>query len=1063
MPRYKTEDDDGEYRPSGVNGSSAPARNGAASATSSRHTPSSRKSSIFPSPFDEKTLNEAVEVAVARFDSADQPRLGRAVQQLYRESQQDHNIAALIEAILLQNATHEQFDQYTEHLKRIKKQIKRDNNMAQRAENFNNGESIPPADALSHSASATIEMPPISSRLPPKSLFISSNFSKAALSRSSSISVSSTNPASPISPTPTSAAINGFTMGTKLTYPSEYTTRSKTKKEQATAAAAANANASSTASVQASSTAAPATTTTPTVTTQAASADTSVTTTGSTSGKRKTANSKRKPVSTAVTDLDETVVPESSVTGTQRAMRSNKNTLAADADGISTEAPAARANGKRKSRTNSTVPTTEDELDGDQAEPSHSTASQPATAPGAASMTKVPTTSEAELSEAVTKGGKGKNANRKRKRNQTDEIAPLSLSDPKEDRKRAKKDVILAAETRKMAMPNPSATRFEQGSRRTRNLRKRVEVTTASAIPPGIGAAATTPTNANATDDEALSSALSSPVASSALSSARTPTPVPEPAKTRKRKASEIDTDDATSVELPDTNFPNLKAPKQATRQSKRHKKDNDRATVVTKINRHGEASGVIAGISPRKKGGLSRRHTPRPDGATNQRDPSHDLCDACGGDGILICCDKCPNAFHFECSYPPIRPDDEQALSNPFACIKCDDDKRDELMQDDDTRIRWVLDPLIKVRHDIPQAFGLDDTTTKMFEGVSAGPHGEFQDDFASRKISSVPPERKNDWKRRKDAPNGEQFWNTEGPEVDKILRDAVYCCFCGKSNLEDERKIIACDHPGCTNKLHMDCVFPPRASDIVYTNPRFTQRAPFYCHMHTRPYISTTVNPFGLTADADGTPKRTIKLRAPKKPRLLHSALNRGVKNNGNIQVQLEESDHEYDPNTQAGTYVLSEKAIQLDWIAKVKLHKVEQHDADYEAAFEAHVQAEVERRVQEQVAEKMAEYESQQNALLEQFLQAPENLQHAIGVLVGMKTAKTPQAAATVEDSIATTPTTAAANLTSSSSADKTPPPKRSSSVEPASETVAEATSERRRYRSLSPRKGDRWAPY
>lgn len=1015
--------------------------------------------------FDERVLNEAVEDAVARFDFAGESRLGRAVQRLYQESQHDHNIAALIEAILLQSATPDQFDQYTEHLKRIKKQIKRDNKMAQPTEKSENGDSIPPADVLSYSASATIGVPPISSRPPPKGLFISSNFGKAELSRSSSISASPTNLASPISPTPNSSAINGFAMGKQPTYPSEYTTRSKTKKEkeQEQAAAAANANASSTSSVAVPSTAAPATTTTPVITTQAStSANTSATTTSSTSGKRQTANAKRK---SAVSDPEETVVAESSATGTQRAKRNNKNALTADPDDITPEAPSAsiKTNGKRKSRTNSAVPTTEDEVDGDQAEQSQSKTSKPATASGAAGKSKAPATSEAELSEAVTKGGKGRNANNKRKRNQPDESVPPSIEDPKGDRKRAKKDVILAAETRKMAEPKPSATRFELGSRRKRSLRKQEEPTTASAIPPVTDAAATTPMNASAADDEALSSALSSPAASSALSSARTPTPVPEPAKKRKRGASEVDTDDAASVEQPDTNFPNLKAPKQATRQSKRHKKDNDRATIVTKINRHGEASGVIAGISPRKKGGLSRRHTPRPDTATNQREPSHDLCDACGGDGRLICCEKCSNVFHFECAYPPMRPDDEQALANPFSCIRCDEDKRDEIAQDEENRVLWVIEPLLKVRLDIPQAFGLDDTTAKMFEGVSSGPHGEFQDDFASRKISSVPPERKNDWKRRKDAPNGEQFWSSEGPDVDKILRDAVYCSFCGKSNLEDPRKIIACDHPGCTNKLHMDCVFPPRASDTVYTNPRFTQRAPFYCHMHTKPYISTTVNPFGLAADPDGTPKRTIKLRSPKKPRLLHSGLSRGSQNNGNIQVELDESEHEYEPNTQVGTYVLSEKAIQLDWIAKVKLHKAQQHEAEYNAAFEARVQAEVERRVQEQVAQKMADYENQQNALLEQFLQSPENLQQAIGVLVGMKKTNAPQATATPEASSATASAMTAADLTSTSSVGKTPRRKRSSSVDPSSETAAEATPERRRYRSLSPKKGDRWAPY
>ncbi|CAO3701550.1 unnamed protein product [Rhizopus stolonifer] len=33
----------------------------------------------------------------------------------------------------------------------------------------------------------------------------------------------------------------------------------------------------------------------------------------------------------------------------------------------------------------------------------------------------------------------------------------------------------------------------------------------------------------------------------------------------------------------------------------------------------------------------------------------NHDICDACGDVGQFLCCDLCPNAFHFTCVEPPM------------------------------------------------------------------------------------------------------------------------------------------------------------------------------------------------------------------------------------------------------------------------------------------------------------------------------------------------------------------------------------------------------------------------
>jgi hypothetical protein len=48
----------------------------------------------------------------------------------------------------------------------------------------------------------------------------------------------------------------------------------------------------------------------------------------------------------------------------------------------------------------------------------------------------------------------------------------------------------------------------------------------------------------------------------------------------------------------------------------------------------------------------------------------NHDMCDACGDGGDLLCCDNCPNAFHFECVFPPIDP--KKLPEGDWYCNSC-------------------------------------------------------------------------------------------------------------------------------------------------------------------------------------------------------------------------------------------------------------------------------------------------------------------------------------------------------------------------------------------------------
>lgn len=49
---------------------------------------------------------------------------------------------------------------------------------------------------------------------------------------------------------------------------------------------------------------------------------------------------------------------------------------------------------------------------------------------------------------------------------------------------------------------------------------------------------------------------------------------------------------------------------------------------------------------------------------------PNHEYCDSCREGGDLLCCDRCPNAFHLQCHDPPL--DEEDVPQGEWACRKC-------------------------------------------------------------------------------------------------------------------------------------------------------------------------------------------------------------------------------------------------------------------------------------------------------------------------------------------------------------------------------------------------------
>jgi hypothetical protein len=1089
MPPTKVEDEDEDYRPSGMNGTaSRSARqslpNGVAKSprsgrtTQSRGSPASRKSSIFRSAFDAKTLSDTVEQAVERFNSAGEARLGQAVEQLHQEAQHDPNIAALIDAILLQNATTEQFDQYAEHLRRVKKQIKHNNKAAILSEFSDNPISMAAVqDLLSRPASATIRSSNKSSHLPRKSFFISSNLSKSRRRRSSSASSPSINPVSPISPTPHSEVNHETEMAGrkhKLAYTTDYVTRSMSRSKPpqdgatpvataSTQQASASTNTAKTAKStgnrtrsKLASTAQPDTSLTSKDNSAVTEADGDAGTEHSnTTAKRGRGRKARAKAGKSEKEKSVEQIVDSSASAAENTTTSVKKPVSGFGNLVSDAKDLYTTGSRRPPSDLKMIPSvvkgaTRDEINSDLSEMSSNESGKSRSVPARTEDADAPAASEVEESQPVTKTTTGKARKPAAKKPSTKQTGKPNLKSAQFDTQPAPpKDAVLVSkdsnlEAAKASFPEAqdSSLRFDPRSRRAQGLLVSAQQPTATVVIP----AADTPADA-----DILSSGLSSPADSSDLSSAR-PTPNLEPAKGRKRKASAVSSDEATSVGPENAAFPDVKTTRQPARSAKRTKIDRQRIKHhVSERFEDGKRIQVSAGISPQKNPAPVRsgRDTP---GNDDELEASHDLCDACGGDGHL-----------------------PRTATDPFACNPCRlDGERDQIMTDEDNAVGFAHDVTLRSRVLLPGAFELNTKTAKYFDGVLVGPLGEFREASFASKVPAIPPARVNDWKNKgKRGQNDKEFWETEEPDTLKILQGVSYCGICGQSTFEDIREIITCNAEGCNLKVHADCLIPPRALAVRYTDHKLNERRPFYCerHMRRQPAVSRTANPFGLTVDANGKAKREIKLRAPLKPRQLRSGVTRGVRNNGNIIVELDDSDHEYDPRTQSGSYVLPEKSIQLDFIAKIKLNNVKQNQEEYEAAFEARVKAETERRVQEQVAQQMAEFQRQQDAFLEQFLQQPMHMQEAVGLLMGLKQPKINPTSSVGETAVngEAPPAVAAQNgpQTTPPTTGKAPRARRSSSIGPGTtpEKRRQKSPERRLRRSASPEKSrsTRWTPY
>lgn len=186
----------------------------------------------------------------------------------------------------------------------------------------------------------------------------------------------------------------------------------------------------------------------------------------------------------------------------------------------------------------------------------------------------------------------------------------------------------------------------------------------------------------------------------------------------------------------------------------------------------------------------------------------NNDNCDSCGEGGDLLCCDRCPCAFHLTCCDPPLEEDD--IPDGEWLCNECkalpkeeeESNQKDHVTNDGGHEVPSIPAAKHVENSKLESPFS---TLVKMTTGKNPT-------------TFSLPPELKcntyfpGDRKRKnsteeKAVPmkNGKRFVN--GDEEEHAIPAGRLCFACSRSELAGQ--LVHCDF--CPLAFHMDCVNPP------------------------------------------------------------------------------------------------------------------------------------------------------------------------------------------------------------------------------------------------------------
>ncbi|KAK2732126.1 phd-finger domain-containing protein [Colletotrichum kahawae] len=300
------------------------------------------------------------------------------------------------------------------------------------------------------------------------------------------------------------------------------------------------------------------------------------------------------------------------------------------------------------------------------------------------------------------------------------------------------------------------------------------------------------------------------------------------------------------------------------------------------------QRTGLRIKTSPMKKKGGTAAGVPRASGEggpsvanggpTNQ-DENDDYCSACGGVGELVCCENCSRSFHFECVDLGLG----DTLPEEWFCNVCFSTRYPTRVPEHKGPFGGLLNGLEKTN---PQAFKLPRPVQLYFEGVKIGPEGEYEDVVVPTKPKKKGYEEAPDFFKVRDADSS-----------------AVLCHNC-QHPATDNRAIIPCSL--CGLYWHLDCLDPPLAIPPVVRTWR--------CPVHADDLLATLPEQLAPAH----------RFRKIKGAPTITPAFSRGMRNNGFIEIEEEESSDETgwsDVKTFGRVYKLPAKGVVLDFISQLR----------------------------------------------------------------------------------------------------------------------------------------------
>ncbi|KAJ1651802.1 hypothetical protein IWQ61_007721 [Dispira simplex] len=177
---------------------------------------------------------------------------------------------------------------------------------------------------------------------------------------------------------------------------------------------------------------------------------------------------------------------------------------------------------------------------------------------------------------------------------------------------------------------------------------------------------------------------------------------------------------------------------------------------------------------------------------------PFVELCETCGGDGRIVCCDACPRVFHFLCLNPPLS-EAELSRQDKWYCAECRATRQPErpIRTPKKRKAHGMFDSLVSdMDRMCPKVFSLPRFIFEDFEGVSANAEGEY-----TCSTGTKPPTKS---RSTPTTSNGIQTSPTAG-DKNQVSRRRCHHCHRGDRRLP----LLACDY--CPLWWHLECLDPP------------------------------------------------------------------------------------------------------------------------------------------------------------------------------------------------------------------------------------------------------------